>query len=64
MKSEIIRDGTKYNYNKTTTAVLFLREHKHTSDGLQAKDHHLCVTAPSEITRVWFYITGHILLVF
>jgi hypothetical protein len=24
--------------------------------GFQAKDHHECVSAPSEITRVWFYI--------
>jgi hypothetical protein len=50
-------------YNNKATRVWFLREQKHTSDGLwpskpgfQAKDHHECVSAPSEITQVWFYI--------
>jgi hypothetical protein len=56
-------------YNNKTTQVWFLREQKHTNDrlwptspetagrgGFQAKDHHECVSAPSEITRVWFYI--------
>jgi hypothetical protein len=42
-----------YKSNNKITRVVFLREQKHTSDGLWP---HECVSAPSEITRVWFYI--------
>jgi hypothetical protein len=50
--------------NNKTTQVWFLREQQNTvtpvmvfgQENFQAKDHHECVSAPSEITRVWFYI--------